>query len=369
MASAPKSRKKTAGKKAAAKSATAKPKARSTGSQTKPTAMKSGSPKRKASSKKSATSTNSSSTKTRPSSSKKAARKKTTTKAAAKTKKEELEIPAILLEGDETPTQSTGGPGSRYDLGASSSGGDDLGELPDAYGTRSLILTARDPHWLYAFWDFTHEQLREANRASRDGHLIVRVFEAGIDAPVPETHVHPESKNWFLPVKNPGATYTSELGYYNADGEWNSLSQSQPIQTPSDELSDDSDAEFVTLPVEVPFQQLIDLVKHAIADEIPLVEAIQQLRAEGYEGLPNPEFFSVEDQPNWTPAQERALAEVVTLDDVRRVWVGSHEVTELVRKQLVGDLSSLSAAGAGHAISSFGVSSPLGGVPEGRRGF
>ena len=109
-------------------------------------------------------------------------------------KKKELEIPAILLEGDDSPASAASGPGSKYALTVDLKPGSDtadLGELPDGYGTRSLILTARDPHWLYAFWDFTNVQLREANKASRDGHLIIRTFTSSDQNLISETHVHP----------------------------------------------------------------------------------------------------------------------------------------------------------------------------------
>ena len=39
-----------------------------------------------------------------------------------------------------------------------------LGELPESYGTRRLFLAARDPRWLYAYWDFSWQQLRDAEQ-------------------------------------------------------------------------------------------------------------------------------------------------------------------------------------------------------------
>ena len=36
--------------------------------------------------------------------------------------------------------------------------------VPEAYGTQRLLLTARDPHWLYARWDLTRDQQRKYNR-------------------------------------------------------------------------------------------------------------------------------------------------------------------------------------------------------------
>src|ERR1041384_6559553 len=93
-----------------------------------------------------------------------------------------LEIPAILLEGDQPPAVTPSGPGQRYALGptpppAHTPSAPDLGDLPEAYGTKKLLLTARDPHWLYAHWDLTTEQQRGYNARSSDGHLILRIFD------------------------------------------------------------------------------------------------------------------------------------------------------------------------------------------------
>src|SRR5205823_14954280 len=74
-------------------------------------------------------------------------------------------IPPILLEGDATaPQTGQAGPGQRYALGPTPPQHDfgdagESGELPESYGTKRLLLAARDPRWLYAHWDLTREQL------------------------------------------------------------------------------------------------------------------------------------------------------------------------------------------------------------------
>ncbi len=60
----------------------------------------------------------------------------------------------------------------------------------------------------------------------------------------------------------------------------------------------------------------------------------------------------------WTPEQEQALAKIINIDDVRRVWMGSLEITELIRRRLAHEISSLGASSFG--ISS--LSSPFGGI-------
>jgi uncharacterized protein len=287
-----------------------------------------------------------------------------------------LKVPSILLEGDRPSSPQPSGPGERYALGATSGTGalESAAELPESYGTRRLLLAARDPHWLYAHWDFTADQLKQVNAASRDGHLVLRVFRNQVgDTPAVEQHVHPESRNWFVHVPVAGARYVAQLGYYDDAGTWNPLSASAPTVTPPDSLSSDTSVRFETIPVEVPFEKLLQIVKSAVAEHVPLVEAIQQMREQGAKGLPQPERIAASE---WTPAQERALAQVVNIDSVRRVWMGSLEITELIRRKLEQEISSQAAAaiargeqfGAAELGGVFSVSSPFGGEGK-QRGF
>src|SRR5687768_18586405 len=88
-------------------------------------------------------------------------------------------VPSILLEGDTTPAPAASGPGRRYATPPTSPAAaapPPAAQLPDAYGTRKLLLTARDPHWLYAHWDLTGEQLKDYNKKSMDGHLVLRIY-------------------------------------------------------------------------------------------------------------------------------------------------------------------------------------------------
>jgi hypothetical protein len=303
-------------------------------------------------------------------------REKTVSAAAPKTKPvskpaaSRLKIPPILLEGDATPAPAAGGPGERYSLGPTPPAQHVPpveAELPEAYGTQQLFLTARDPHWLYAHWDFSHEQLKKYNSLSADRHLVLRIYRGGTDSkPISEIHVHPESRNWFVPVTDAGEKYLSAIGYYDSARRWVGLACSGATLTPPDSLSEETTLRFATIPHDVPFEQLLSIIKGALREHLPLVEAIQQMRAQGNKALPPAEQM----QKEWTPAQEKALAEVISMDQVRRIWVGSLEITELVRRQLQHQLSSFSLVsspfGAISSISS--LSSPFGGMGK-RRGF
>ncbi len=289
-------------------------------------------------------------------------------------KKKALTVPPILLEGDKPSVPAAAGPGQRYALGPTppaehGGGAEESGELPEAYGTRQLFLAARDPHWLYARWDLTRDQQKTYNALSVDKHLVLRIFIDAIKGePMGTVHVHPESTHWFVHVNQAGTKYLAEIGYFLASGKWIAISQSAATITPPDTMSEDTSAIFATIPVEVPFMQLLDFARAAVRENVPFTEIVQQLRVQGHDA---PKSAT----SKWTPAQERALASIISMDRVRRVWMGSLEITELIRRQMLGEMSSMAAAelsrptspiGAISSISS--VSSPFGGREQ-RKGF
>ena len=205
------------------------------------------------------------------------------------TRGKKSEPPAILLEGDSPAPSPASGPGEKYSLGVTPPpqhfGAE--AELPESYGTKKLFLTARDPHWIYAHWDLTREQQLKLNALSSDGHLILRIYPHKIEGhPLYEIHVHPESRHWFAHVERAGNSYVAELGYYSALGKWTRVSISSGTMTPPDAASPETDTEFATIPFEFPFAKLMEIIKAAVHDNLPLAQAIEELRRTGHPQLP-----------------------------------------------------------------------------------
>ena len=267
-----------------------------------------------------------------------------------------IEPPPILLEGDQPAPPSVSGPGEKYALGPVPPAQPfEAGEteLPEAYGTKKLFLTARDPHWLYAHWDLTRDQQLKLNARSSDGHLVVRIYAGKIEGhPLYEIHVHPESHHWFAHVERAGDSYVAELGYYSPVGRWLRVAVSGATVTPPDAAATEADAEFATIPLDFPFPRLIQIIKQAVRENLSLAQAIEELHRHGHPGLPR---AASAPPPTWTSEQEQALAKIISVDDVRRVWMGSLEITELIRRKLAKEISSL-------GVSS--LSSPYGGMEQ-----
>ena len=274
----------------------------------------------------------------------------------ARVSRKKIEVPSILLEGDQPASPVVGGPGQKYALGPvppSRHFKTAEAELPEAYGTRQLFLAARDPHWLYAHWDLTREQQLRCNARSADGHFVLRIYAGRVEGrPICEIHVHPESRHWFAHVERAGDSYAAELGYYSPPGKWVRVAVSGSTVTPPDAVSSEGSAEFATIPFEFPFAKLMEIVKAAVCENLPLAQAIEELRRQGHPELPHAVSRPLS---SWTSQQEQALAKIINIDDVRRVWMGSLEITELIRRRLAHEISSL-------GVSS--LSSPFGGVEQ-----
>ena len=302
---------------------------------------------------------------------------------SAEASRPEVKIPSLLLEGDLPPSPSISGPGARYALAPQPvihAPPSTTGELPEAYGTGRVFLAARDPHWLYVSWDFTLEQQIKYNAQSRDRHLVIRVFTPAEPTPaIPEVHVHPESRNWFLHVPFAETSYFAEIGFYDTTGTWRRVAISSKTLTPPDAPSKDLSAEFATIPADVTFQEVVEAVQQfvAITRNEPLLDAValaSEAQREGATASPQrheepalPEVsktrirpapgFSGRSRPTteplpiqinpadeWSEEQTLALSRLIHIDSFRRVWMGSMEITELVRRQLEEEVASIAAA-------------------------
>jgi hypothetical protein len=291
-----------------------------------------------------------------------AAKPKTTVVRRATVRRKQVAIPPLLLEGDQPAPPPASGPGRKYTLGPvppAQHFETAETELPEAYGTQKLFLTARDPHWLYAHWDLTREQQLKLNARSAAGHLILRLYAGKVEGrPICEIHVHPESRHWFAHVERAGGSYAAELGCCSPAGRWTRVAVSSATVTPPDAVCEEGEIEFATIPFELPFARLLEIIKAAVGENLPLAQAIEELRRHGHPELPRARKTPASA---WTPQQEQALARVVNLDEARRVWMGSLEITELIRRRLAHEISSLGISSLSSLSSPFGNAGQPGG--------
>ena len=217
-----------------------------------------------------------------------------------------------------------------------------LGELPESYGTRRLFLAARDPRRLYAYWDFSWQQLRDAEQESPEGKVFLQIYIPGAER-VHQIQVFPGSKEWYLPVHRPATLFQAELGYYRHDGSFHRLAVSDEVLTPRDDPSPNREVEFVTIPFHYSFRQLLDLIRDQMRPGEGLAKALARLQREGFP-LPFP-YALRRVVPSGLADR---LLEYLGGDLIRRIRVGSLEITETLRRRLL----ELGSSGIPSSLSS-----------------
>lgn len=259
-----------------------------------------------------------------------------------------------------------------------------------------MLLVARDPRWLYAHWDLT-EAHSWPQPPVTTGHLALRVCgEIPRNAAGAQQEVHPESRNWFLnsSARARPTWRSSDCTIPRVSG---SASQPRAQPLPRPKTSRQASYALKRSPSKSPGNNSWPCVEEATSKHPPLLEAVLGNRSSLAAGRPvrpqearhrsdqlnapiasgsgpaptacGPRSFR---RPAWTPEKERALAELISIDEVRRVWVSPRDhgttPTPPGARPLIGRTASLwrrrgcHHRGVGEASSSLSepLSSPAG---------
>jgi hypothetical protein len=253
---------------------------------------------------------------------------------------------------------------------------ENFGPLPTTYHRDSLFLTARDPRWLFSYWDIDGE--RVAASEMRDGRraYFLRVLRCSGEV---ETlvEVNPGARNWYIPVREGGTTYVAELGYFNRGSLWQCVVRSGEASTPADTVAVEGHEAFATVPQSLTFERLQELVQEHMQEGETLLQAIARITGEGRIQLHRG------SAPSWTDEQKRLLAMLLGESLINVVGLGSEEIDRLLRKALQEKLHSEAASGLSANLSALlapttsSLFSPLGaswsaqpfGVPRERSFF
>jgi hypothetical protein len=214
---------------------------------------------------------------------------------------------------------------------------EDLGGLPATYLEDTLFLVARDPRWLFAYWDFDVSRYPDYTMRYGYAQFFLKVLRGSeVEGTV---EINPDARNWYVPVHHPDTAYTAEIGYFDRDGNWQLIVASGPAYTPPDALAPESEqVDFATVPAHLTFERLLELVQERMADGETLMSALARVAGEGRVE------FRPGVTPTWTDEQKRLLAALLGDSLVDRVGLGSAELDQLLRKHLQERLYSESAS-------------------------
>src|SRR6201993_4297291 len=202
-----------------------------------------------------------------------------------------------------------------------------LGELPSGYG--DMFVVARDPHWLFTYWDFDYSKLPGKRQL---GLQVFRddTLETTID-------INEIARNWYLPVQAANANVRVVFGYKDGQGAWHSVGEAGPAHTPPEAVSTEWDTLFATVPIHLTFNLLVDVVEAAKSRGEPLAEALARLQQAALNGGSR--------SPNWGPAQLQMLETLFGKDLLARLSsMESSELSTFLRADLSAPTSSESAS-------------------------
>jgi hypothetical protein len=171
----------------------------------------------------------------------------------------------------------------------------------------------------------------------RDGKLFLKVAAAdGGDESLIE--INPEARNWYVPVSKSGAVYTAEIGYFTRQrGNWKAVVTADKAATPAEQVSEETEAAFATVPMHLTFQHMLGMVHDAMGEGETLVGALSRLQEEGRKLISG-------RLPAWTEEQRRILALLLGRELFSRSGMSSAEFAEMIRKHIAENLSSESAS-------------------------
>ena len=204
---------------------------------------------------------------------------------------------------------------------------DDLGELPSGYG--QMFIVARDPHWLFTYWDFDYAAFPEKRR------LLLQVFRG----PELETsiEINEIARNWYIPVQQADADYRVEFVLRGEDGTARTIGEAGPTHTPPESLSPQWESQFATVPFHLGFNFLLDVIDAAKVTGEPLAQALARLQQTAASNLGGPS--------SWHDSQLHILETLLGKAFVGQLSsMTSDELTSYLRADLVAQLDSESAS-------------------------
>jgi len=123
--------------------------------------------------------------------------------------------------------------------------------FPARYDENYLALLVRDPHCIFAYWEFSDEQIelvaKEFECQWGQVPLLLRIYDlTGLNFKGDNEHshfdisIHPLANNYYIKDVNSNNAYCVDVGVVPSYGQFITLIRSNVVQTPRDSLADGS---------------------------------------------------------------------------------------------------------------------------------
>lgn len=150
---------------------------------------------------------------------------------------------------------------------------------PERYGRSYAVLMARDPHWLYAYWEIRPEDVdklrAKLGEEWNDHRWVLRVFsfppevdfaqaEEGNGEDRYDVELSSEAQSWYLNVGRADRVYRYAVGVVTRAGKFYALARSNAVRTPRDAISPVTDEEWTRAPES--YKRLYEMMGDGLTD-------------------------------------------------------------------------------------------------------
>lgn len=116
--------------------------------------------------------------------------------------------------------------------------------IPERYADDRIVLMARDPWWIYSYWDISDERKNTVSNAIPEEErnscrLVIRVYDVTdknfngcnahyfFDIDIPSLN-----SSWYIHTNNPGRSFCVEIGLLALSGAFHALARSNSVMAP-----------------------------------------------------------------------------------------------------------------------------------------
>jgi hypothetical protein len=121
--------------------------------------------------------------------------------------------------------------------------------LQGGHAKDRIVVIVRDPYWLHAYWELTHQSVQRAEAAlGQDWHgakPILRVCDVSsqdttstAEGVIRDVDIHGGCNNWYVEVAQPPRSYRVDIGYVSKRGQFYVLARSNVVTPPKAGMSD-----------------------------------------------------------------------------------------------------------------------------------
>lgn len=151
-------------------------------------------------------------------------------------------------------------------------------ELPDKYNIDRLALMARDPYWLYTYWEISAATQEEFKTnygpfAWGQSQPVLRIydvtgtnFEKQSPLEYTEIPISDQVDDWYIQVGQPDRSFCIEVGRKFQNGHFVALLRSNVVSTPRASLSEQVDEEWMWI------ESLYHTIRHQYGVSSPLIK-------------------------------------------------------------------------------------------------